>query len=66
MSERDKLILKLKHLIQTNALKQQQYQEENNNPEVGYLTREACVMASLLPQMQSLGITFEDCVDTTT
>lgn len=62
MTERDKLIQKLKYLISVNDAKQQEYQRQNNvSPECGCLTREACVMALLLPQMQQLGVTFDDC-----
>lgn len=61
-NERELLIQKLKHLIEANEIKQREYQQQNNvSPECGCITKEACMMASLLPQMQKLGVTFDDC-----
>jgi len=61
LAERDKLIHRLKMLVAANDIKQKQYRKENNlSEEVGCLTRESCIMASLLPQMNRLGITFDD------
>lgn len=55
MNERDKLIHRLKSLIEANAIKQRLYQEQNGvSSDVGCLTKEACEMASLFPQMQRL------------
>lgn len=60
--ERQELILRLKKLIKTNEDKQKAYREENNSSDdVAYLTRESCVIASLLPKMHQLGVTFDDC-----
>jgi hypothetical protein len=56
--KRETLIQRLKQLIEANNIKQQKYQQ--NNPECGCITRETCVIASLLPQMQQLEVTFED------
>lgn len=61
MSERQLLIQRLKHLIQLNDIKQQEYQKKyNTGPECGFLTKEACLMVSLVPQMRNLDITFKD------
>lgn len=61
MTERDKLIVKLRRLIEINAAKQERYSQRYNNTECGYLTKEAVIMMSLLPKMRMLGVTFEDC-----
>lgn len=61
MTEREELINKLKYLHVIDREKQKQYQKQTNSgPECGFLTREAMQIASLLPKMQSLGITFND------
>lgn len=61
MSERQLLIQKLKHLIQLNDIKQQEYQKKyNTGPECGFLTKEIFMMAVLVPQMRNLDITFND------
>lgn len=62
MNEREQLICRLKSLLETHKLKQRQYQEENNlGSEVGCISRESLIIASLLPQMQALKVSFEDC-----
>lgn len=61
MDERDKLIHRLKMLVAANNIKQEQYRKENNlSEDVGGITREACTIASLVPQMLLLGVTFDD------
>ncbi len=62
MSEREELIQRLKRLIEANKVKQATYRQQYNvSDEIGFLTREAVIMASLLPKMQQLGVTFDDC-----
>jgi hypothetical protein len=62
MNDKEQLITKLKILIEASDIKQKKYQEENNYPvDIGCITRETCKMASLVPQMICLGVTFEDC-----
>lgn len=62
MSERDLLIQKLKLLIKTNDIKQKEYQQKYRlSAECACLTKEACIMASLLPRMNALNVTFENC-----
>lgn len=61
MSERNKLIQTLKHLIHANKVKQLKFQEQHYfGEEVGCITKEACVMASLLPKMHELNVKFDD------
>lgn len=61
--ERDRLVARMRKLVEINRIKQKIYQKENNlGPEVGFLTREDCEMACLYIKMQSLGVTFNDCL----
>ena len=61
MNERDKLISRLKILIDIHTAKQKKYQEENKlSSDVGCITREAYEIAELFPQVLKLGITLDD------
>jgi hypothetical protein len=61
MDERDKLIYRLKMLVAASDIKQEQYRKENNLSEgFGCITRETFAIAFLIPQMNRLGITFDD------
>ncbi|MFA5571560.1 MAG: hypothetical protein WDA42_00510 [Candidatus Bathyarchaeia archaeon] len=58
---RESLITELKYLMQVNNSKQAEFQKQNNlRNEVGTITREACMIMALVPQMQELGVTLED------
>ena len=47
--------------MQVNNSKQAEFQKQNNlRNEVGTITREACMIMALVPQMQELGVTLED------
>ncbi|RDJ35481.1 MAG: hypothetical protein DWQ19_11740 [Crenarchaeota archaeon] len=62
LNERQLLIQKIKYLMEKHDKKSQDYQRQNGlNSEYGCITRESCVMASLVSQMQQLGITFDEC-----
>jgi hypothetical protein len=61
MSDRDRLIIRLKNLLAIHKAKQEKWQAENKlRPDVGCLTREACIITCLYPQMRQLGVTFND------
>lgn len=58
-TDRKNLIIKLRLLIQQHEAKQKAYLPDDS--EVGCLTQEAIIMASLYPEMNRLNVTFEDC-----
>lgn len=59
---RESLICKVRDLLMAHDAKQEQYRKNGMlGDDVGCITREACEMMSLLPQMHSLGISFDDC-----
>jgi hypothetical protein len=61
---RESLITELKYLMRVDNAKQAEYQKQNNlSNEVGTITREACMIMELVPQMQELGVTLEDIRD---
>lgn len=60
-NERDSIILRLKNLYAIHEAKQEEYQKKyNTGPEVGFATREACLITKLYPTMLRLNITFDD------
>ena len=60
-SERDRLIAKLTYLTAISNAKQEKYRKETGaGPEVGYLTKEALMIAALVPEMIRLGVTPDD------
>jgi hypothetical protein len=61
MTEKEKLIRKLKTLFEIHCIKQKQYQEEKGvSPDCGCITREGVQIMSMWPQMQKFGITMDE------
>lgn len=62
MDKRQELINRIKQLLKTHDAKTKQYQEQHGlSADFGCITRESCVITSLLPEMQRLGVTLDDC-----
>lgn len=62
MSERERLIQRLKYLIREMNKKQEEYRKNNNlGDECAFLTKEGMMIASLYPKMRDLDVSFEDC-----
>jgi Trp operon repressor len=61
VSEKEKLITRIRILSAIHKTKQEAWQKEKGmSSECGCITRESCIIASLYPEMQRLGVTFND------